>query len=78
MASKRQNNKRRFPDGSGRRPDNSKHKREEAVERQTAYDALNASQKIALLDSRLGVGVGAKKQRAKLAGVVPVVVEGKV
>jgi len=67
MAGKRQNNNRKHPDGSGRRPDNSKHKREEAVERQAGYESLTTAQKVAMLDQRLGVGLGAKKQRARLA-----------
>ena len=67
MAGKRQNNKRKYPDGSGPRPDNSKHKREEAVERQAGYESLTMAQKIAMLDTKLGAGLGAKKQRALLA-----------
>jgi len=80
MPGKRQNNNRKHPDGSGPRPDNSKHKREEALERQTGYESLTTAQKVAMLDSRLGVGLGAKKQRARLAkagGVVAVVEETK-
>lgn len=38
-----------------------------AKERQEVYDQLTTKQKIADLDRRLGKGVGAKKQRAKLA-----------
>jgi hypothetical protein len=57
---------RRNPGCNGRRPDNKKHKREEAIERQAFFAGLSTEQKIALLDSRLGVGLGAKKQRAKL------------
>lgn len=53
--------------GGGRRPDNTKHKQEEAIERQAAYAALSTQQKIDLLDRRLGVGVGAVKQRTRLA-----------
>jgi hypothetical protein len=58
---------RRNPGCNGRRPDNKKIKREEAIERQAYFAGLSTEQKIALLDSRLGVGIGAKKQRAKLA-----------
>lgn len=67
MAGKRQNNKRKYPDGTGSRPDNSKHKREEAIERQAGYESLTTAQKIAMLDTKLGAGLGAKKQRALLA-----------
>lgn len=40
---------------------------ESAKERQKIYDSLSTTQKIALLNSKLGIDVGAKKQRAKLA-----------
>lgn len=66
----RENNKRRHPDGSSPRPDLSKLKRQEAVERQTFYDTLSVSQKISELDRKLGVGLGAKKQRARLAAIM--------
>jgi hypothetical protein len=39
---------------------------EEAVSRQETYDKLTATQKIKKLDKKLGKGIGAKKQRAKL------------
>ena len=39
----------------------------EAKERQKAYDDLTPAQKIARLDAKLGKGVGAKKQRERLA-----------
>jgi hypothetical protein len=60
-------NKARKFHGGGRRPDNTKFKQEEAIERQAAYDALTTAQKVARLDQKLGIGIGAKKQRAKLA-----------
>ena len=41
-------------------------RRKEAQERQEAYDKLSPKEKIAILDKRLGKGLGAKKQRAKL------------
>ena len=60
-------NHRQFPGVKGRRPDNKKHKQAEAIERQEFFAGLSTEKKIALLDSRLGVGIGAKKQRARLA-----------
>lgn len=42
-------------------------RKSEAKERQEAYNVLTTSQKITLLDLKLGGGVGAKRQREKLA-----------
>ena len=61
------NNNRKFPHQPGPRPDLAKIKRQEAVERQEAYDKLSVQEKIDLLDRRLGKGVGATKQRLKLS-----------
>lgn len=41
-------------------------RREEAIIRQTEYAALSTKEKIQRLDAKLGVGVGAVKQRARL------------
>lgn len=41
-------------------------RQEEAAERLKEYEQLSVDGRIALLDSRLGKGVGAKKQRARL------------
>ena len=41
-------------------------RQEEAEERQSAWDGLNTAQQLQKLDERLGMGVGAKKQRARL------------
>ena len=41
-------------------------RQEEAEERQSAGDGLNTAQQLQKLDERLGMGVGAKKQRARL------------
>jgi hypothetical protein len=38
----------------------------EAETRQEAYNKLTTTQKIAKLDKKLGKGIGAKKERAKL------------
>jgi hypothetical protein len=64
--SKKTNLSRRFM-GGGARPDLQKLRQEEAIERQQAWGKLNAAEKLAVLDARLGAGVGAKKQRARLA-----------
>jgi len=42
-------------------------KREEAELRLTEYRSLSVSDKIAKLDKKFGKGLGAKKQRARLA-----------
>ena len=41
-------------------------KRNEAIARQTVYDALSPEARLAWLDERLGKGVGAKRQRARI------------
>ena len=58
-------NNRLFPGFKGRRPDNAKHRREEAIERQAAYDLLTLEQKLAQLPPE----PFAKKQRAKLLAI---------
>ena len=42
-------------------------RRNAAQDRQVSWDNLNLKQKIKALDDRLGVGVGARKQRFRLA-----------
>ena len=42
-------------------------KQKEAVERQEFWDNLTLKERITSLDCRLGVGLGAEKQRAKIA-----------
>jgi len=42
-------------------------RREEAAERQEAREGRTAEQQVALLDQRLGKGVGAERERARLA-----------
>lgn len=64
---KKENNNRKFPDGTRPRPDLSDLKRREAKDRQDAYDGLSIEQKLAALDTKLGAGEGAKRQRARLA-----------
>ena len=45
-------------------------KKTEAIQRQTEFNALTASEKLNRLNNRLGEGVGAKKEREKLAKLV--------
>lgn len=67
---KKQNNNRKYLGAKGPRFDNYKFRCEEATERQKAYDALSVQERIDLLDRRLGKGVGATKQRAKLQALL--------
>lgn len=45
-------------------------KQEQAKRIQEAYDALSPQDKLQRLDAKLGIGVGAKRQRAKLQALV--------
>jgi hypothetical protein len=58
-------NHRVYP-GAKHRPDLAQTRKDEAKERQAAYDNLSAQEKLNVLDGRLGKGVGAQKQRARL------------
>lgn len=64
-ANGKDNSKHRFS-GGGPRPDNNEIKRAEADERNAAWAKLSPSQQLEALDRRLGKGVGAAKQRARL------------
>ena len=66
LGSGKQNKARRWT-GGGPRPDLNATKRSEAVERNEALSALSAQKKLSELDRRLGKGVGAKRQRARVA-----------
>jgi hypothetical protein len=66
MAIGKKTNTRKFPDGTGPRPDHTKTLREEAKERLAVWSKLSPTEQIAVLDARLGKDVGAKKQRARL------------
>lgn len=60
------NNNRKFP-GATRQPcQDDKFRKDEAKERQAYYDTLTPQQKLEALDSKLGKGVGAVRQRQKL------------
>lgn len=41
-------------------------RREDALRRQAAYDHLTLQQRLGILDERLGPGVGARRERARL------------
>jgi hypothetical protein len=58
-------NHRVYP-GAKHRPDLAQTRKDEAKERQAAYDNLSAQEKLNVLDGRLGKGVGATRQREKL------------
>jgi hypothetical protein len=60
-------NKARRHSGGGPRPDQLATKRSEAVERNAGWSELSPQKQLAELDRRLGKGVGARKQRARLA-----------
>ena len=62
MIGKRQNNRRTYPDAGMQPCQKSKYRREEALERQAAYDALTLQEKIA----RLPPEPFSAKQRKKL------------
>lgn len=45
-------------------------RRKHAEAHQAEYDTLTTAQKIQALDNKLGKGIGAQKQRARLSGKV--------
>ena len=53
--------------GGGRHPERIEQKRAEAIERKKAWLLLSPREQIAALDNRLGKGVGARRQRARIA-----------
>jgi hypothetical protein len=69
LKSGKKNNYRKYK-GGGPRPDLTDLKRKEAIERDAAWRSLSAEQQLEQLDVRLGVGVGAKKQRARLLKLI--------
>ncbi len=60
-------NNRKFPGSHGARPDRYEQRKAESDERTKERSERSASQQVALLDHRLGQGVGAKKERARLS-----------
>ena len=55
--------------GASARPDRKKFRQEEARERQAAHDAMSLVEKIEKLDRLLGKGLGATRERRRLAGL---------
>lgn len=64
------NNRRIYPDANHQPCQDAKLRVQEAKERQDYNDGLTPQQKLEHLDKKLGVGVGAVKQRARLAGLI--------
>jgi hypothetical protein len=64
----RNGSNRKFP--GGRYGYRMNFRREEAQKRQDARDHRTPEQQLALLDSRLGAGQGARKERARLAALI--------
>jgi len=61
------NNRRKYGDANHQPRHKFKFRVEDAKERQEYYDNLTIQQKIDKLDAKLGVAVGAVRQRARLA-----------
>ncbi len=65
---KKDNNNRRYPGEScTHRPDEAEKRRNEAQVRQEKTNALTPQQRLENLDIKFGAGIGAKKERVKLA-----------
>jgi hypothetical protein len=58
---------RKHPGVRGKRPDNYELRVKEALERSEAREHLTDAEQLERLDRRLGKGVGAVKERARLA-----------
>lgn len=65
----KQNGARKFS-GGGLRPDLRVLRQKEAQERQGERDSLGPKEQLTQLDQKLGKGVGAKKERARLEWMV--------
>ena len=59
-----------FHGSSRNRPDGARTRIEEAFERQSAWDSLTPEKRLGELDRRLGKGIGAMSQRARLADLI--------
>tara|TARA_Y100000034_G_scaffold127654_1_gene180832 strand:+ start:32171 stop:32410 length:240 start_codon:yes stop_codon:yes gene_type:complete len=53
-------------------PERKKQRRIDAVNRQVLYEARSSDEQLAELDNRFGKDLGAKKERAKLEGIVTI------
>lgn len=60
------NNNRRYPNANHQPRHLAKSRKEDALTRQEAYDKLTLAEKLQQLDTVLGAGVGAVKQRTRL------------
>ena len=60
------NSHRKFPGERGPRADRAEAKRQEAAARAESWGSLGPGGQLRALDDRLGRGVGAKRQRARL------------
>jgi len=69
LRGKKDNSRRKFT-GGGPRPDLNELKREEAEERNAAFARMTGKEQLASLDRRLGPGMGAQKQRAKIQAMI--------
>lgn len=63
-------NKRKYPGIKGRRPDKKDQRIAVAEENKAKWEKLTPYQQLAVLDERLGKGVGAKKQRTRLHKII--------
>ena len=61
------NNRRVYPDANHQPNHKAKFRVDEAKERQEYYNNLSIEEKVAKLDTKLGAGAGAVRQRARLA-----------
>lgn len=63
------NSRRKFPGERGPRPDRAQAKRNDAAARLESWKALGPVGQLRALDDRVGKGVGAIRQRSRLAAI---------
>jgi hypothetical protein len=63
-------NARKFPGARGVRPDHFQARKEQASDRRQERDMRTPQQQLALLDHRLGKGIGAVAERKRLADAI--------
>lgn len=66
----RKTNHRKHPGIKGRRPDKKDRRIVVAEENKVKWEKLTPDQQLAVLNEKLGKGVGAKKQRARLNKII--------